>query len=141
LNFSLQRILISDNIQLNDTKIAFILKQLVVIMKKQINPSPLTKRLLTEFGENIRLARLRRNLPIRVMAERVGVSVNTITALEKGMVGVSIGIVANVLHALGLAEDLKSLAKDDVLGRKLQDMKLLPRKKAPKKKYSGEINE
>ncbi len=110
-------------------------------MKKQINPSPLTKRLLIELGENIRLARLRRNLSIRSIAERVGVSVNTITSLEKGLAGVSIGVVANVLHALGLAEDIKSLAKDDVFGRKLQDMELLPRKKAPKKKATSETNE
>ncbi len=110
-------------------------------MKKQMNSSPLTKRLLIELGKNIRLARLRRNLSVRIIAERVGVSVNTITSLEKGLAGVSIGVVANVLHALGLAEDIKSLAKDDEFGRKLQDMELIPRKKAPKIKKTGERNE
>lgn len=110
-------------------------------MKKQINSSPLTKRLLIELGENIRLARLRRNLSVRIIAERVGVSVNTITSLEKGLAGVSIGVVANVLHALGLAEDIRLLAKDDALGRKLQDMELLPRKKAPKIKKGGGTND
>ncbi len=104
-------------------------------MKKQLNPSPLTKRLLVEVGENIKLARLRRKLSLRIMAERVGVSVNTITSLEKGLAGVSIGVVANALHALGLAEDIKCLAKDDEFGRKLQDMELIPRKKAPKKNH------
>lgn len=102
-------------------------------MKKQINPSPLVKRLLSELGENIKLSRLRRHLSIRVIAERVGVSANTIVSLEKGQTGVSLGVVANVLHALGLAEDIKLLAKDDTFGRKLQDMDLLPRKRAPKK--------
>lgn len=110
-------------------------------MKKQINSSPLTKRLLIELGENIRLARLRRNMSIRIIAERVGVSVNTITSLEKGLAGVSIGVFANVLHALGLAEDIRLLAKDDVFGRKLQDMELLPRKKAPKIKKARETND
>ncbi len=110
-------------------------------MKKQMNSSPLTKRLLIELGENIKLARLRRNLSVRVIAERVGVSVNTITSLEKGTAGVSVGVVANVLHSLGLAEDIKCLAKDDVFGRKLQDLALLPRKKASKKKKVREINE
>ena len=57
------------------------------------------------------------------------------------MAGVSVGVVANVLHALGLAEDIKCLAKDDTFGRKLQDMELLPRKKAPKKKKTGESDE
>ena len=106
-------------------------------MKKQINSSPLTKRLLVELGEKIKLARLRRNLPVRIIAERVGVSVNTITSLEKGLAGVSIGVLANVLHALGLAEDIKSLAADDALGRKLQDLELKPRRKAPKTKKTG----
>ena len=110
-------------------------------MKKQMNSSPLTKRLLIELGENIRLARLRRNLSIRIIAERVGVSVNTIASLEKGLAGVSIGTVANVLHALGLAEDIRLLAKDDAFGRKLQDMELLPRKKATKIKKAGGTNE
>jgi transcriptional regulator with XRE-family HTH domain len=110
-------------------------------MKKQITSSPLTKRLLIELGENLKLARLRRNLSIRIIAERVGVSVNTITSLEKGLAGVSIGVVANVLHALGLAEDLRLLAKDDAFGRKLQDMELLPRKKATKIKKAERTNE
>jgi transcriptional regulator with XRE-family HTH domain len=110
-------------------------------MKKQITSSPLTKRLLIELGENLKLARLRRNLSIRIIAERVGVSVNTITSLEKGLAGVSIGVVANVLHALGLAEDLRLLAKDDAFGRKLQDMELLPRKKATKIKKAEGTNE
>ncbi|MBI3534250.1 MAG: helix-turn-helix domain-containing protein [Deltaproteobacteria bacterium] len=102
-------------------------------MKKHINSSPLTKRLLIEMGENLRMARLRRNLSIRVIAERVGVSVNTIVSLETGSSGVSIGVAANVLHALGLSEDIKHIAKDDSFGRILQDMKLMPRKKATKK--------
>jgi len=110
-------------------------------MKKQISPSPLAKRLLIELGENLRMARLRRNLSIRVIAERVGVSVNTVASLEKGGPGISIGVVANVLHALGLSEDMRHLAKDDSFGRKLQDMELMPKKKAPKKKNTGEINE
>jgi transcriptional regulator with XRE-family HTH domain len=102
-------------------------------MKKQVNPSPLTKRLLIELGENLKLARLRRNLSVRVIAERVGVSINTITNLEKGAAGVSVGVVANLLHALGLSEDIKHLAKDDILGRKLQDLDLLPKQKASKR--------
>ena len=103
-------------------------------MKKKIQSSPLTKRLLLELGENIKLARLRRNLSIRLVAERVGVSINTITSLEKGLSGVSIGVLANVLHTIGLAEDITLLAKDDVLGRKLQDLQLLPKKRATKVK-------
>ena len=110
---------------------------MVIGMKKRINSSPLTKRLLIEFGENLRLARLRSNLSIRIIAERVGVSVNTIVAVEKGAAGVSLGVVVNLLHALGLAEDIKQVARDDSLGRKLQDIALLPRKRASQKSKVG----
>ena len=112
----------------------------MINLKRQMKSSPLTKRMLVELGENLKLARLRRKLSVRVIADRVGVSVNTITSLEKGLPGVSIGVVANTLHALGLAEDIKFLAKDDEFGRKLQDLELIPRKKAPKK-IKGEANE
>jgi transcriptional regulator with XRE-family HTH domain len=102
-------------------------------MKKKVMPSPLTKRLLAVLGENIRMARLRRRLSMRMVAERAGISLNTMVSIEKGASGSSIGAITNVLHALGLAEDISLIAKDDVLGRKLQDLKLMPKKRAPKK--------
>ena len=60
-------------------------------------------------------------------------------AVEQGVPGVSIGAVVNVLHCLNLAEDISKVALDDVLGRKLQDLELLPKKRAPKKKKSQEL--
>jgi transcriptional regulator with XRE-family HTH domain len=105
-------------------------------MKKKVYPSPRVRRVLMEIGENIKLARLRRQLSLQVVAERSGVSVNTIASLEKGQPGVSLGVTANVLHTLGLAEDIGLLAKDDNLGRKLQDLQLVPKNRAPKKRAS-----
>ncbi|MBF0363859.1 MAG: helix-turn-helix transcriptional regulator [Oligoflexia bacterium] len=103
-------------------------------MKKANISSPLTKRLLKGLGENIRLARLRRDLSLRAVAERAGLSINTVVAIENGESGVSIGAIANVLHCLGLAEDITLIARDDVIGRKLQDLELGPKKRATKKK-------
>ncbi len=103
-------------------------------MKKAITSSPLTRRLLISLGDNIKMARLRRNLSLRSVAERAGVSLNTIVAIEKGGPGVSIGAIANLLHCLNLAEDISLLAKDDLLGRKLQDLELTPKKRASKSK-------
>jgi transcriptional regulator with XRE-family HTH domain len=104
-----------------------------MIMKKSVPASPLAKRQLIKLGGNIKMARLRRELSLRAVAQRAGISLNTVVAIESGTPGVSIGAVINVLHSLGLAEDISLVAKDDVLGRKLQDLGLETRKRAPKK--------
>jgi len=41
-----------------------------------------------------------------------------------------------VLSVLGLRDDLTNIAKDDVLGRKLQDLDLITKKRGPKKTKS-----
>jgi transcriptional regulator with XRE-family HTH domain len=105
-------------------------------MKKHSNPSPAAARQLVEVGERIQLARLRRGISLRSVAQRAGVSVNTVMALESGSAGVGFGTVGTVLHTLGLVSDLGLLAKDDVLGRKLQDIGLKTKKRAPKVKRS-----
>ncbi len=97
---------------------------------------PALKRLLEELGENLRLARLRRRLPAQLVAERAGMSRTTLRAVEKGEAGVTIGAHANVLHCLGLEKDLALIARDDVLGRKLQDAGLPTKARAPKRKRS-----
>ncbi|MFZ4715122.1 MAG: helix-turn-helix domain-containing protein [Bacteriovoracaceae bacterium] len=108
-------------------------------MKKAVMASPMAKRQLIKLGDDIKVARLRRNLSLRAVAQRAGISINTVVAIENGESGVSIGAVVNVLHCLNLAEGISLIAKDDVLGRKLQDLELEPKKRAPKKTKASEL--
>jgi len=99
--------------------------------KFQVLPS--TAKILSEFGENIKLARLRRKLSAQQVSERANISRPTLLALEKGLPGVSIGSYAQVLFILGLEKDLLKVAEDDRLGRKLQDAGMIVKERAPKK--------
>lgn len=95
---------------------------------------PQTEKILAQMGEQIKLARLRRKLSAELVAERAGVSRATLWSIEKGSPSVAIGMYAAVLHALnGMDKDLALVAKDDEFGRKLQDLELVTRKRAPKK--------
>lgn len=104
--------------------------------RKSVVLLPSTERILCELGENIKLARLRRNLTVELVAERANISRATLWAVEKGSPSVSIGMYAQVLLAIGLEKDLLLVAQDDVLGRKLQDTRLLRRQRAPRRTKS-----
>lgn len=80
------------------------------------------------LGERLRYARLRRRLTSVLFAERMGVSRDTLHRLEKGDPGVSLGTYLRALRVLGLDLDLDLIARDDVLGRKLQDERM-PRRR------------
>ena len=77
------------------------------------------------MGENIKLACKRRGYSQSLIAERTGLSRNTVRKIEQGDSTVSIGHYVAVLSVLGLVEDFAKVASDDVLGRKLQDINLM----------------
>lgn len=102
--------------------------------KASYNILPDTEKVLQTLGEQIKLARLRRNLSAELVAERAGISRASLWNVERGSASVAIGIYAAVLHALnGMDKDLLLVAKDDALGRKMQDLNLTLRKRAPRK--------
>ncbi|WP_225314984.1 helix-turn-helix domain-containing protein [Marinobacter confluentis] len=86
---------------------------------------PKNQKALTQLGENIKLARKRRNYTQTLISERTGLSRLTIRKIERGDGTVSIGHYVAVLSVLGLVDDLTKVANDDQLGRKLQDIKLM----------------
>lgn len=94
---------------------------------------PKARKILIEFGENIKLARLRRKLSSEQVAERANIGRTTLYHIENGDPGVSIGAYLQVLMVLRLGEDFLQLAKDDELGRKLQDANLTTKERAPKR--------
>lgn len=102
--------------------------------KKEIVILPTTLKILTEMGENIKRARLRRKLSAEQVSERANISRPTLSAIEKGRPTVSIGSCLLVLHVLGLEKDMLHIAKDDLLGRKLQDARISTKKRAPKRR-------
>jgi len=102
--------------------------------KKSIILMPDTENILATMGEQIKLARLRRNLSTELVAERAGISRATLWAVEKGTPTVAIGTYAAVLHALGgMDKDLSMVARDDEFGRRIQDMNLVVSKRAKRK--------
>ena len=101
--------------------------------KKTIIVMPQTEKILEQMGEQIKLARLRRKLSAELVAQRASIGRATLWSIEKGSPSVAIGMYAAVLHALnGMDKDLALIAKDDEFGRKLQDLELITRKRAPK---------
>ncbi|MBQ7680552.1 MAG: helix-turn-helix domain-containing protein [Butyrivibrio sp.] len=90
---------------------------------------PRMAKQLEQVGEQIKLARLRRNYKATLIAERAGISRATLWKVEKGDPGVAIGVYAKVLYAIGLPDDILLLARDDELGRLIQDAQLLDKGK------------
>ena len=85
-------------------------------------------------GQNIKLARLRGELSSEQVAERAGISRNTLTKIERGEEGVAMSYYFRVLAILGLEKDLLLVAKDDELGRALRDAKFVVGERVSKKR-------
>src|SRR5580698_7113447 len=92
---------------------------------------PRVGRLLDIFGDHLKLARLRRKYSAEIVAQRAGITRRTLSKVEQGDPAVALGIYARVMQVLRLEDDLTKLAVDDVLGRKLQDADLAPKRRAP----------
>jgi transcriptional regulator with XRE-family HTH domain len=95
------------------------------------------QKLLVDLGERLRLARLRRGLSVDITCLRAGISRMTLFRLESGSSAVALGTLVRVLAALSLENDLELIARDDRIGRMLQDRKLPPRRRHTRREQQG----
>jgi transcriptional regulator with XRE-family HTH domain len=107
---------------------------------KRLSLFPTLERRLIAFGERLRLARRRRMFSVATVAERARVSRMTLFRIELGDPVVALGSYARVLAALQLDADIEKLALDDALGRRLQDLRIPERRRAPRKPSSKSSN-
>ncbi|MCK5542446.1 MAG: helix-turn-helix transcriptional regulator [Desulfobacterales bacterium] len=86
-------------------------------MKKRLPLS--VKHKLQKLGEDLKKARLRRRIKMSVIADRAGISKETLSKIQKGDPGVGMGTYATVIFAIGLGSDWLDLAdiKNDKVGQ------------------------
>ena len=105
--------------------------------RKTVELLPSTERALEKVGANIKRARLRRNIRAEFLAERAGISVDTLSAIEKGVSTVSIGAYAAVLAILEMDNDLETIALDEEGKRQFKEHNLKKRERATRKMDNG----
>jgi transcriptional regulator with XRE-family HTH domain len=81
-------------------------------MSKFLIPLQAAER-VTQLGQRIRVARIRRGWSIVDLASKAGINRNTLTALELGKPGTAVGVCFTVLWALGLDKSLDAVADPD----------------------------
>ncbi len=103
-----------------------------------MTPLPVT-RALRKLGQDLRDARKRRRIPASILAERASISRTTLNKVEKGEAGVSMGIYASVLFALGMNERVAALAdpRHDDVGLQLEEDHLPRRIRLPRTDKQG----
>lgn len=103
-------------------------------MAKRVTIYPASAREMEALGQRLKDARLRRRFSMETVCARADISRPTLYKVENGDPSVAFGIYIQVLRVLGLVEDVSLIAKEDVLGRRLQDESLPQRKRAPRRK-------
>ncbi|GAB3492789.1 hypothetical protein GCM10027399_11880 [Curvibacter fontanus] len=91
-----------------------------------------------ELGEQLRAARLRRNLTQEELATRAGVSRTAVRALERGS-GSTVQTLVRVLKALGMQDWLKSLQPEVTVSplQMLRSSKPRQRARSPRRTASA----
>lgn len=104
-------------------------------MDPKATPIPV-RRALRKLGEDLCNARKKRRIPMRIAAERASISRATLSKIERGEEGVSLGAYARILFILGMIRRLEELvdAGSDRLGLDLEEENLPKRIRLPRQK-------
>jgi hypothetical protein len=91
-------------------------------------PAPASQA-IQSLARDIAVARKRRRIPQRLLAQRMMVSLDTVHRLEHADPGVSLGVVASALWVLGSIDRLSRLLapETDVIGQ-AEDARRLPQR-------------
>ena len=97
-------------------------------MNIKFSPIPV-ERALQKLGKDLCDARKRRRIPMSLAAERAGISRITLSKIEKGDRGVSLGAYAAVMFTMGMIDRLADLVdqRHDAIGMEL-DAESLPKR-------------
>lgn len=87
---------------------------MVKLSKISQSPPAAVETLLQGIGQNIRTARLRRNLRLEDLAERIGLSRYVMSDIEKGKPTTAVAAYIGALWALGLTDGLNRIADPDL---------------------------
>ncbi len=92
------------------------------------------KRAIEKLGADISVARRRRGIGHRLMAERAFISPSTLVRAEKGDPSVALGIYASILFVLDMTDRLSALADPahDPVGQALEEERLPKRIRQPR---------
>ena len=109
----------------------------VCIMQKT-RPPLSVRRSLVKLGEDIKTARLKRRIPMALLAERAFIGLSTLEKIQKGDPGVSIGSYAAVIFSLGMGAPFGDLLDpgDDETGLALEKERLPKRIHGPHRRHS-----
>lgn len=102
--------------------------------KRSVTLYPSSAKEMEAMGQRLKDARLRRRFSMKTVCFRADISRPTLYKVESGDHSVAMGIYVQVLRVLGLINDLSLIAKEDALGRRLQDESMPQRKRAPRMK-------
>ena len=102
---------------------------------KEALPASL-RDILRQLGQNIRIARKRRRMSLRELAERALLTIPTVQRVELHPEKVGLTVLAQILFVLNLADGLKGIADPglDSIGQSMEINRLPKHSQQPKRR-------